>query len=86
MWDQGNVCIGILDDAIDLIQRTVDINAIPRVKQHDLESICQEIDVPKCLILMEAIALGAMVAEVHIRRYSIHALFLSKYQIIEMAS
>ena len=68
MWDQGNVCIGILDEAVDLIQRTVDINAIPRVRQNDLESICPEIDVPKCLVFMESIALGAMLAETHSRR------------------
>lgn len=67
MWDHGNICVAILDEAVDLIQRTVDINAIPRYKR--TQEMVPEIDVNKCLALLESIAFGAMVEEQHLRRY-----------------
>lgn len=66
MWDHSST-LAILDDAVDLIQRTVDTNAIARVKR-DLEALVSEIEVNKCLVLLESIAFGAMVEEQSLKR------------------
>ena len=68
MWDHSST-LAILDDAVDLIQRTVDINAIARVKR-DLESLVPEIRVNQCLVLLESIAFGALVEEQSLKRYA----------------
>ena len=66
MWDHSST-LAILDDAVDLIQRTVDINAIARVKR-DLEALVPEIEVNQCLVLLESIAFGAMEEERSLKR------------------
>lgn len=72
MWAHGKVSVVILDEAIDLIQYTVDVNAIPRIRQQ-LDKLEPEINTANCLTLLESIALGVMVEEAFRRRYSLSA-------------
>jgi len=67
-WDQGSKCHWFCEEAVELIQRTVDINAIPTF-QKNLSKIEKDIDVTSCLELLESIALGMVGNEIHVRRY-----------------
>lgn len=67
MWDLVGTCAEILDEAVDLIQRTVDLNAIPRLRR-DTAKLNSDIDVGRCLDLLECISLGVLSDEVYAKR------------------
>lgn len=69
MWDPGNTCATMLNEAVDLIQLTVDMNAMPRINRTTEKKLVPEIDTNKCLILLESIAFGTMAEEALLRRY-----------------
>ena len=69
MWDPGNTCTTMLSEAVELIQLTIDINAIPRINRTTEKKLVPEIDTNKCLILLESIAFGTVAEEVLLRRY-----------------
>jgi len=69
MWDPGNTCATLLDEAVNLIQLTIDMNAMPRISRTE-RKLVPEIDTNKCLILLESIALGTMAEETLLRRYT----------------
>jgi len=59
----------MLNEAVDLIQLTVDMNAMPRINRTTEKKLVPEIDTNKCLILLESIAFGTMAEEALLRRY-----------------
>ncbi|PUU74626.1 hypothetical protein B9Z19DRAFT_422854 [Tuber borchii] len=67
-WDQGGKCHWFCEEVVGLIQRTVDINAIPTF-QKNLSKIEKDVDVTSCLELLESIALGMVGNEIHVRRF-----------------
>ncbi|KAF8457612.1 hypothetical protein BDZ91DRAFT_800548 [Kalaharituber pfeilii] len=67
MYSHGGACTCILDDAVDLLQRTIDINAIPIFKR-EIDKLVPEIDVGRCLTVLEFIALNLLAEEQYARR------------------
>ncbi|KAG0635354.1 hypothetical protein HOY80DRAFT_982139 [Tuber brumale] len=67
-WDQGGKCHWFCEEVVELIQRTVDINAIPTF-QKNFSKIEKDVDVTSCLELLESIALGMVGNEIHVRRF-----------------
>ncbi|PWW73947.1 hypothetical protein C7212DRAFT_365446 [Tuber magnatum] len=67
-WDQGGKCHWFCEEAVELIQRTVDINAIPTF-QKNYSKIEKDVDITSCLELLESIALGMVGNEIHVRRF-----------------
>lgn len=57
VWDQGSTCHHFFEEAVDLIQLTIDINAIPVLKG-DFGKLEHDVDVDACLRLLEGITLG----------------------------
>ncbi|KAF8472081.1 hypothetical protein BDZ91DRAFT_653093 [Kalaharituber pfeilii] len=68
MYSHGSACTSILDDAVDLLQRTIDVNAIAIFKR-DLDKLVPEIDVDRCLTVLEFIALNSLSEEQYARRF-----------------
>ncbi|KAF8426866.1 hypothetical protein EV426DRAFT_423425 [Tirmania nivea] len=69
MWDPGNTCATMLNEAVELIQLTIDVNAMPRINRTTEKKLVSEIDTNKCLILLESIAFGTMAEETLLRRF-----------------
>jgi hypothetical protein len=68
LWNQGDHCPDILDEAAAIIQRTVDVNAIPVATKRP-EGKKVGVPTTECLQLMEDIALACLRDEVYIRSY-----------------
>jgi len=58
-----------MDEALNLIQKTVDINAIPAAMKRDGCKRTAGIPTIACLQIMEDIALASLEEEVYIKRY-----------------
>lgn len=69
MWDPGSTCATMLNEAVELLQLTIDINAMPRINRTTERKLVLEIDTNKCLILLESIAFGTMAEETLLRRF-----------------
>jgi hypothetical protein len=57
-----------MDDAVDLIQQTVDVNAIPIATKKIIDDIVPDVDGGICLRIMADIALSVVAEERKIRR------------------
>lgn len=57
LWDQGGKCYKFFDEAVSLLQQTVDVNAMPMLRRN-IELLDEGIDIDLCLRLLEGIALG----------------------------
>ncbi|KAL7270683.1 hypothetical protein RUND412_006598 [Rhizina undulata] len=69
-WDQANQATTvhkILDETVDLVQRTVDINAIPAVRKK-WSLVDKDVDVELCLKILECMALTVVCDDRHARR------------------
>lgn len=70
LWTQGSFCFDIMDDAVDLIQRTVDINAIPIVSKTPIQhTFVPGADGGIALLIMGDIARSVLYEERKIRRF-----------------
>ena len=68
LWTQGAHCFQVMDEALNLIQKTVDINTIPAAMKRDGGERTEDIPTIVCLQIMQDIALASIGEEVYIKR------------------
>ena len=68
LWTQGAHCFQVMDEALNLIQKTVDINTIPAAMKRDGGERAEGIPTTVCLQIMHDIALASIGEEVYIKR------------------
>jgi len=68
LWTQGSHCIEVMDEALAILQETVDINAVPLATKREY-TLKDGVPTIACLEILEDIALAALGDEAHVRRY-----------------
>lgn len=69
LWTQGSHCFEVMDEALAILQETVDINAAPMAMTREYV-LKDGVPTIACLKIMEDIALTTLGDEAHVRRYA----------------
>jgi hypothetical protein len=69
LWTQGSHCFDVMDEALLVIQETVDINAVPLATKRDCVPK-EGIPTLACLQILEELALASLGEDVWTKRYA----------------
>ena len=67
LWNQAAQCYEIMDDTLEILQRTVDLNTIPLATRKG-GPVGDEVPTIACLQVMEDMAMASLKEEMHIIR------------------